>query len=88
MAGGEGVDPIGVGLAQGAHFRRQLARVPGVDEVVINPVNGRILVDNISITATPEPSTIVMLGTGLMTLAGVGVVRRRRRTGKEVSALA
>jgi hypothetical protein len=49
-----------------------------LDRVMIGGARGRILADDISITATPEPSTMLMVGTGLMGL--VGIVRRRSKS--------
>ncbi len=42
------------------------------------PVNARLGVDNITATAVPEPTTLLLLGTGL-----AGVVAKVRKRGKE-----
>jgi hypothetical protein len=38
----------------------------------------------LTITATPEPTTLALLGTGLITVVGFGRVRRHRRRGGEL----
>jgi len=47
----------------------------GVDEVTYNTVNGQITED--FSVSTPEPSSLMLLGTGL--LGGAGMLMRRRR---------
>lgn len=47
-----------------------------IDRVTVNAVNGRALIDDISVTVTPEPGTVLLVGTGLAGL--LGAVRRRR----------
>jgi hypothetical protein len=49
-----------------------------INEVDFSAIKGRLLVDDISITATPEPASLTLLGTGL---AVVGIASRRRRRG-------
>ncbi|MEP6494060.1 MAG: PEP-CTERM sorting domain-containing protein [bacterium] len=53
-----------------------------VDKVMLTGIRGRILVDDISITATPEPATVGLLGTGML---GLFVARRRKPRGTETA---
>ncbi|MEP6494059.1 MAG: PEP-CTERM sorting domain-containing protein [bacterium] len=46
-----------------------------VDKVSIAAVKGRVLVDDISVTSTPEPATVALVGTGLL---GLFLFRRRK----------
>ena len=51
----------------------------GVGDAAAAGVQSGLLVDNLTITPVPEPSTVALLG-GLAALLAAGLVRRRRRT--------
>ena len=45
-----------------------------------NSATIRATISNATFTATPEPATVALLGTGLLALGGIGAARRRRAT--------
>ncbi|HTE44277.1 MAG TPA: PEP-CTERM sorting domain-containing protein [Gemmatimonadaceae bacterium] len=53
-----------------------------VDKVTLGGAKGRVLVDDISVTATPEPATVALVGTGIL---GLFLVRRRKSKAKTVA---
>ncbi|HTE48098.1 MAG TPA: PEP-CTERM sorting domain-containing protein [Gemmatimonadaceae bacterium] len=48
-----------------------------IDRIDIGGIGGRLMIDDISVTATPEPSSIALFATGL-----VGIVEMQRRRSK------
>ncbi|HTE44278.1 MAG TPA: PEP-CTERM sorting domain-containing protein [Gemmatimonadaceae bacterium] len=53
-----------------------------IDAVSFGPIKGRILVDDISVTSTPEPATIALVASGMLSLV---VVRRRKSKGNAIA---
>ncbi|HEY9228715.1 MAG TPA: PEP-CTERM sorting domain-containing protein [Gemmatimonadaceae bacterium] len=54
-----------------------------VDKVTIGAIKGRIIVDDITLTSTPEPATMLLVGSGL---AGVFGAARRRKNAQAAQA--
>ncbi|HEY9230102.1 MAG TPA: PEP-CTERM sorting domain-containing protein [Gemmatimonadaceae bacterium] len=50
----------------------------GIDQVEMIATRGRLLVDDISITATPEPATMALVATGLVGVFGGRRLKRRK----------
>jgi hypothetical protein len=54
-----------------------LLAVGGTPHAGYSGAGTQVLIDNLTVTPTPEPSTLAILGAGL---AGLGLLRRRRKT--------
>jgi hypothetical protein len=46
---------------------------------VLGASGGRVMMDNLALTVTPEPSSFALLGTGLLGLGGIVQRQRRKR---------
>jgi len=73
---GEDVLPEGVSFADILKGVDQIAFTTAKPGWAYNPISFDVMVDNISVSAVPEPATLLLQALGLATLAGV---ERRRR---------